>query len=94
MRPRKSAPRARACRRARRRSPRRTRGLADLAEKVNLSEQAARVAETRRDNANRTLAQAEQRREGLDGELGRLSVPATGEIRIVEDQLADESRSS
>jgi hypothetical protein len=28
--------------------------LADLAEKVNLSEQAARVAETRRDSANRT----------------------------------------
>ncbi len=69
-----------------------TRALADLAEKVNLSEQAARVAETRRDNANRTLAQAEQRRDGLDGELGRLSVPATDAIRIVEDQLADESR--
>jgi len=69
-----------------------TRALADLAEKVNLSEQAARVAETRRDSANRTLAQAEKRREGLDGELERLSVPATDDIRTVEGQLADESQ--
>jgi chromosome segregation protein len=66
--------------------------LADLAERVNLSEQAARVAETRRDNVDRALAQADKRREALDAELARLAVPATDEIRIVEEQLALETR--
>jgi chromosome segregation protein len=68
------------------------RALAELADKVNLSEQAARVAETRRDGANRALAQAEKRRGDLDAELERLSVPATDDIRIVEEQLAVETR--
>jgi len=69
-----------------------TRVLAELSEKVNLSEQAARVAETRRDSASRTLAQAEKRRDSLDAELQQLAVTATDEIRLVEEQLGDETR--
>jgi chromosome segregation protein len=68
------------------------RALAELAQKVGLTEQGVRVAETRRDNVGRALAQAEKRRESLDAELASLATPATEEIRVVGEQLGDETR--
>ncbi len=67
------------------------RRLAEHADRVSLTEQAARVAETKRESAARALEQAEKRREGLDAELARLAPPATDGIRVVEEQLADET---
>ena len=58
---------------------------------INASEQAIRVAETRRESGSRTLDQIERRRQALDDELSGLAAPLSGEIRTVEDQLAQES---
>jgi len=66
------------------------RTLADLAQAIATTEQGIRVAETRRDSVARTLAQIAQRRERLDAELGALAAPVSDEIRIVEEQLAQE----
>jgi len=63
---------------------------AELQQQIALVEQAIRVAETKRDNGRRVLAQFAQRRERLAGELGGLAPIATEQLRLVEEQLAQE----
>jgi chromosome segregation protein len=67
------------------------RALAGIGSAINASEQAIRVAETRRESGTHTLEQIDRRRQSLVDELAMLSAPVTGEIRTVEDQLAQES---
>ncbi|MEO8507609.1 MAG: chromosome segregation protein SMC [Betaproteobacteria bacterium] len=65
--------------------------LADLQQQIALTEQGVRVAETRRDNANRALQQLAERRTRLDNELADIAAPTTDLVREVEDQLAQEN---
>jgi chromosome segregation protein len=67
-----------------------TRELTDAADAIALTEQGIRVAETRRDNTNRTLAQLGQRRQRLDEELASLQRPAADPAATVAQQLREE----
>jgi chromosome segregation protein len=62
----------------------------DIAQQIAQIEQEIRVADTRRENAARTLAQFVARREKLDAELAALAAPVTDVVANVEDQLAQE----
>ncbi|MEP7247506.1 MAG: chromosome segregation protein SMC, partial [Gammaproteobacteria bacterium] len=64
---------------------------AALQQQIGLIEQAIRVAETKRENGNRALAQLAQRRTRLESELQALAPPVTEQVREVEAQLADET---
>ena len=65
--------------------------FADVARVINEIEQAIRVAETRRDNAARTLEALDRRRVALDADLAALGGPVSDEIASIEDQLAQET---
>jgi len=65
--------------------------LAELQERIALTEQGIRVAETRRDSVGQNLAQLTQRRQRLEQELAGLKAPTTDPLRDVEDQLAQEN---
>ncbi len=68
---------------------------ATLAEQVNriaLTEQDVRVAETRRDSIGATVAQLSARMERLQQELAGIRAPTTDPLRDVEEQLAAENR--
>ncbi len=67
------------------------RTLDDLQQTIALTEQGVRVAEAQRESAARTLLQFEQRRERIDAELAGLAAPVTDDIRVVEEQLAQEA---
>jgi len=69
-----------------------SRTLAELAQKIALTEQDVRVAETRRDSIGQTLKQLASRRERLQQELAGIRAPTTDPLRDVEDQLAAETR--
>ncbi len=69
-----------------------SRTLAELAQKITLTEQDVRVAETRRDSIGQTLKQLASRRERLQQELAGIRAPTTDPLRDVEDQLAVETR--
>ena len=69
-----------------------SRTLAELAQKIALTEQDVRVAETRRDSIGQTLKQLAARQERLQQELAGIRAPTTDPLRDVEDQLAVESR--
>jgi len=66
--------------------------LAELADKIALTEQDVRVAETRRDSVGTTLKQLAARQERLQQELAGLRAPTTDPVREVEEQLAVETR--
>ncbi len=64
---------------------------AEIQQQIALTEQAIRVAETRRENSARVLAQLAQRRERLETELASLPPPDSDAVREVEEQLAQET---
>ena len=64
---------------------------ASLQQEIALAEQAIRVIETRREHLTATLAQLDQRRERLDGEMQGLAAPVTGHIADVDQQLRQET---
>jgi chromosome segregation protein len=64
---------------------------AALQREIALAEQAIRVIETKRENANRLLRQLAQRRERLDAEMAGIAVPVTDPVQEVEEQLAQET---
>ncbi|HEX4883127.1 MAG TPA: chromosome segregation protein SMC [Casimicrobiaceae bacterium] len=66
------------------------RAASDVGQTIHQTEQALRVAETRRDNLARAVQQLERRVARLDEELSGLAAPVTDEIRIVDEQLAQE----
>ncbi len=63
----------------------------ELQQTIAMTEQGIRVAETRRESVARALLQFEQRGERVDAELAGLAAPVSSEIRIVEEQLAQEA---
>ena len=65
--------------------------LADIQQQIALSEQAIRVAETKRDNLNRALAQLAQRKARLQAELDGLAAPVTDPLADVQEQLRQET---
>jgi len=62
----------------------------EVVQAIALIEQEMRVADTRRDNVGRTLAQFATRREKLDAELGGIAAPVTDLIAQIEEQLTQE----
>jgi chromosome segregation protein len=68
-----------------------TRVLGEAQQQIAQTEQALRVAETRRVGIARTLATLAERRTRLDAELAALAPPATDPIAQVEEQLEQES---
>jgi chromosome segregation protein len=64
--------------------------LAEFQERIALTEQGMRVAETRRDSAGQTLVQFQQRTRRLNEELDGIKAPVTDPLREVEEQLAQE----
>jgi chromosome segregation protein len=66
------------------------RATAALDERIKAVEQAIRVAETRRESAEKALGALAQRRERLDGEASQLAAPLTREIETVTAQLEEE----
>jgi chromosome segregation protein len=65
--------------------------LAELGERIALTEQNARVAETRRDSVGQALAQLSTRQERLQQELAGIRAPTTDPVVEVEEQLAVEN---
>jgi chromosome segregation protein len=65
--------------------------LSEAQQRLTDIEQAIRVAETRRENAGKTLAALAQRRERLDAEAASLGAPLAEQIAIVAEQLKQES---
>ena len=65
--------------------------FAEIDQHIIQSEQAIRVAETRRENATRTLAQIEARRAALTAEIDALAAPVNEGIEAVSSQLEQES---
>ena len=66
--------------------------LAEQGERIAMTEQDVRVAETRRDSIAGTLAQLAARQERLQQELAGIRAPTTDPLREVEEQLATEMR--
>ena len=64
---------------------------AELAQKITLTEQDVRVAETRRDSIGHTLTQLASRQQRLQQELAGILAPTTDPLRDVEEQLATET---
>ena len=69
-----------------------SRVLAELVQKIALTEQDLRVAETRRDSIGATLTQLAMRQERLQQEAAGIRAPTTDPLREVEEQLATENR--
>jgi chromosome segregation protein len=69
-----------------------SRTLAELVQKIALTEQDVRVAETRRESIGQTLVQLNARQERLQQELAGILAPATDPLLDVEEQLAAENR--
>ncbi len=69
-----------------------SRVLAELVQKIALTEQDVRVAETRRDSIGATLTQLALRLERLQQEAAGIRAPTTDPLRDVEEQLATENR--
>ncbi|HSV19778.1 MAG TPA: chromosome segregation protein SMC [Casimicrobiaceae bacterium] len=67
------------------------RALGELQTAIAATEQSVRVAETRRDNVQRTLAQLAQRRQRLTAEAGDLAAPLGDPVADVTEQLAQEA---
>jgi len=67
------------------------RGLAEIQQQIGELEQAIRVAETRRENADKTLGALAQRRERLDSETAALGAPLAAQIALVAEQLEQEA---
>jgi chromosome segregation protein len=67
------------------------RALAELQERIALTEQGVRVAEARRESVGQNLAQLQQRRERLEQELTGLKAPTTDPLHDVEEQVAQEN---
>jgi chromosome segregation protein len=65
--------------------------LAGVQQRSSENEQALRVAETRRENAGKTLAALTQRRERLDAEASALGAPLAAQIALVAEQLEQET---
>jgi chromosome segregation protein len=65
--------------------------LAGALHKGGVIEQALRVAETRRENAGKTLAALGQRRERLNAEANALGAPLVAQIALVAGQLEEEA---
>src|SRR5438552_2751966 len=65
--------------------------LAEVQQRLTDIEQAIRVAETRRENAGKTLAALAQRRERLDAEVASLGAPLAEQIALVAEQLEQEA---
>jgi len=65
--------------------------LGEAQAQIAQTEQGARVAETRRDNVQRTLVQLAQRRERLAAELADLAAPLGDPVADVTEQLAQEA---
>jgi chromosome segregation protein len=65
--------------------------LAGQQQKIAQTEQALRVAETRRESALASLAQLGERRARLEQELAAIAAPANDMVRTVEEQLAQEN---
>jgi chromosome segregation protein len=65
--------------------------LAEIQQRVTAIEQAIRVGETKRESTTKALAALQQRRERLDAEAALLGEPLTEQIRIVAEQLEQES---
>ena len=65
--------------------------MAQLQQQIALTEQGARVAETRRDSVAQALRQLQERRERLDAEVSAIAAPTTELVRDVEEQLAQEN---
>jgi chromosome segregation protein len=66
------------------------RSLAELQERIALTEQGVRVAETRRDSVGQVLAQLQQRHARLAAEQDGIKAPTTDPLREVEEQLTQE----
>ncbi len=66
--------------------------LAEQGERIAMTEQNVRVAETRRDSVAGTLSQLAARQERLQQELAGIRAPTTDPLREVEAQLAAETR--
>ena len=66
------------------------RALGELQQRIAAVSEEVRVAETRRDNASRMLAQLAQRRERIVAEIAALAAPASDPVREVEEQLEQE----
>jgi chromosome segregation protein len=65
--------------------------LTEQGDRIALTEQNVRVAETRRDSVAQTLAQLSARQERLQQELAGILAPTTDPLRVVEEQLAVEN---
>jgi len=65
--------------------------LAAIEERINEIEQALRVAETRRENAGKTLGALAQRRDKLGAEATQLAGPLSAQLAAVVAQLEEES---
>jgi chromosome segregation protein len=65
--------------------------VARIQEQIALSEQAIRVAETKRENLERMRGQLAQRRQRLETELAGLAAPASDPVLEVEQQLRQET---
>ena len=67
------------------------RALAEVQQQISDIEQAIRIAETRRESAEKTLAALAQRRERLDAEAATLGAPLAAQIALVAEQLEQET---
>jgi chromosome segregation protein len=67
------------------------RALAEVQQQISDIEQAIRIAETRRENADKTLGALAQRRERLETEAGTLGAPLAAQIALVAEQLEEET---
>ena len=65
--------------------------LAEIQQQTSDIEQAIRIAETRRESAEKTLAALAQRRERLETEAGSLGAPLAAQIALVAEQLDQET---
>ncbi|CAG0999008.1 structural maintenance of chromosome 3 (chondroitin sulfate proteoglycan 6) [Burkholderiales bacterium] len=68
-----------------------TRALAEIQQRISYAEQNVRVAETRRENVARMLAQLAERRARVAAEVAALPGADSDPIREVEEQLAQEN---
>ncbi|GIK87144.1 MAG: chromosome partition protein Smc [Betaproteobacteria bacterium] len=62
----------------------------DVGQRIHQTEQALRVAETRRDNLVRAVGQLDTRLARVDEELASLAAPVSDEIGVVAEQLGQE----
>ena len=67
------------------------RQFGEISQRIALTEQGVRVAETRRDSGAQALTQITERRERLAAELANLAAPATDPASAVQEQLDQET---